>query len=808
MPNEERKLSPEEWFHKLKWKPADFQKESWKAIANGREGIVNAPTGSGKTYAVLLQAIYELAAQGKTNGLKMIWISPIKALAKEIEQSTRPAVEGMNIEFSVNSRTGDSTAAQRAKIKKNPPNLLITTPESLHLMLATKGYPQFFRNLAFVVCDEWHELVGSKRAVLMELALSRLRTICPNMRSWGISATIGNMPTAMDILLGPDHNGLLIRSGIKKEIAVHSIFPDTLDELPWAGHLGARLLRKVLPKILSGKSTLIFTNTRSQTEIWYQKILEAAPELAGQMAMHHGSMSREIRDWVEEALHEGSLRAVVCTSSLDLGVDFRPVEQVIQIGSPKGAARFLQRAGRSGHSPGQISKIYFLPTHSLELIEAAALRVAAREEVVEDRQPFVRSFDVGLQFMVTLAVSEGFKADQLFEEFKRTYSFNSLSDDEWDWMLNFICYGGKSLNAYDEFHKVIFRDGLFKVESRAVARRHRMSIGVIVSDASLSVRYKNGKYLGSIEEWFISRLKPGDVFIMAGKTLEFVRIKEMTAIVKPSKAKKGIVPSWGGGRMPLSAQLAGLLRKQLHSAYGRGMEKEIEFLIPLFDRQSEESIVPTENEFLLEYLHTSEGYHLLVYPFEGRFVHEGMAALLAYRLSLIKPISFSIAMNDYGFELLSDQPIPVDAIEDNNLFTTDYLEEDILASINASEMGRRKFRDIASISGLVFKGFPGKQQKEKHLQSSAQLFYNVFSDYENDNLLLLQAHEEVMQFQLEQGRMRMALARLANQQMRIMYPSKPGPFAFPIMVDRLREKLSSEKLRDRIRRMELEWEDE
>lgn len=778
----------------------------------GENGLVNAPTGSGKTYSVFLAAILQgLQDEKNVRGLQMIWITPIRALAKEIELSGNRAITGLGIEWSIGKRTGDTSTKERAAIKRKPPNVLITTPESLHLMLASKKYPDLFKNLKTMVCDEWHELVGSKRGVLMELALSRLKTVAPDMKIWGISATIGNMEQAAEMLFGSDEKRpwSFIKSDIKKPIEVHSIFPDKVETLPWSGHLGIHLLSKVLPILKKSQTTLIFTNTRSQTEIWYQKLLEASPALAGQMAMHHGSLSREIRDWVEQSLHEGLLKVVVCTSSLDLGVDFRPVETIIQVGSPKGVARFLQRAGRSGHQPGKRSSIYFLPTHSLELVEAAALRVAVKEQLVEDRIPYLRSFDVLIQYLVTLAVSEGFKPSEILPEIQSTFSFNSISSDEWNWVLNFITSGSDSLRAYDEFHKVVVEDGLFKVVSRRVAMRHRLSIGTIVSDASLTVRYKNGKHIGTIEESFIAKLKPGDVFVMAGFVLEFIRIKEMTVQVRPSKKKKGMVPSWGGGRMPLSAQMATVLRRQLMAlSTDAHLEYELEFLRPLFNRQKQESIVPKEDEFLMEYFQTDEGYHLIAYPFEGRFVHEGMGALLAYRISLLGPVTFSIAMNDYGFELLSDTPIDVEAILDNNLFSLEHLHDDILASINATEMARRKFRDIASISGLIFKGFPGQHQKDRHIQSSSQLFFDVFNDHEPESLLLTEAFEEVMTFQLEEYRMRTALERIGQQKTRVMRPTKPTPFAFPIIVDRLnREKLTSESLTDRIKKMKLMYQD-
>ncbi len=797
------------WFKTKGWKTFPFQEKAWQAYLDGYHGLVNAPTGSGKTYSVviptLLEFIKEEKKTSKTNGLRVIWITPIRALAKEIGNSTERAIKGLELDWQVGIRTGDTSTKDRAKMKKTPPEFLITTPESLHLMLAQKGYVKFFENLKAVVCDEWHELMGSKRGVQMELALSRLKTICPKLRVWGISATIGNMDQAVEALLGNSSRYKVIKSDIEKEIQVESVMPDDVEQLPWAGHLGVNLIDKVIPIIKNSGSTLIFTNTRSFAEIWYQKLLDRDPDLAGIMAMHHGSISRELRDWVEDQLYHGQLKAVVCTSSLDLGVDFRPVETIIQVGSPKGVSRFVQRAGRSGHQPGQLSKIYFVPTHSLELIEAAALRQAISEQLAEDRIPYIRSFDVLVQYLLTLAVSDGFRPKDIYKEIKTTFSYNSVSEEEWSWLINFIVTGGQALTAYDEFRKVEIEDGIYKIIDRRIAMRHRMSIGTIVSDVSMKVKYLSGKYIGTVEEYFISRLNPGDVFWFAGRNLEFVRIKEMDVQVRNTKKKAKAIPSWQGGRMPLSSQLSVMLREKLHQlTQPKQHDVELKFLKPLMDIQRERSHLPTRDEFLIEYFKSDEGFHVVMFPFEGRAVHEGLAAVMALRISKITPISFSLAMNDYGFELLSDQEIPIYEALETDVLTTDNLWADIQAGINSVEMGRRRFRDIASISGLVFKGYPGNKIKDRHIQSSSQLFFDVFNDYESDNLLLLQAYEEVMDFQLEEARIRKALERINNQKIVIKEPKKATPFAFPIMVDRLsREKLTSESLADRVKKMQL-----
>ncbi len=801
------------WFEKRGWQPFPFQLQSWEAYLSGYSGMVNAPTGAGKTYSLAMPILMEFLQtasdrSSEKNGLQAIWITPIRALTREIQSAFQEAAGELGLQWQIAIRSGDTSSSDRQKQKRRPPEVLITTPESLHLLLAAKGYPKYFSTLKTVVVDEWHELMGSKRGVQMELALSRLKGMLPELKVWGISATIGNMDEALSALMG---NTLetgryrVIRANIPKAIEIASVLPDEVERFPWAGHLGIKLIEKVIPIINQSQSTLIFTNTRAQCEIWYQNLLEVAPDLSGAIAMHHGSISRELRDWVEEALHEGKLKAVVCTSSLDLGVDFRPVETIVQIGSPKGVARFVQRAGRSGHQPGATSRIYFVPTHALELIEAAALRRAVTEGELESRIPYIRSFDVLVQYLVTLAVSEGFRPADIWPEVKGTFAFRSITEAEWAWCLNFITTGGEALQAYDEYRKVEVEDGLYKVNSRRTAMRHRLQIGTITSDSPLQVKYVGGKYIGNIEEWFISQIKPGDTFWFAGRSLELVRIKDMTAQVRRSKKKKGKIPSWLGGRMPLSSQLSASLRFKIGQLQRNELaDIELQCLQPLIEVQRERSHVPGSEEFLMEYFSSREGHHLVVYPFEGRFVHEGLGALTAYRISRLSPISFSIAMNDYGFELLSDSPIPIEEALEQGLFSAEGLSADIQASINAAEMAKRRFRDIASIAGLVFKGYPGKQKRDRHLQSSSQLFFQVFNDYEPENLLLLQAYDELMAFQLEEARLRAALQRIRQQRVILSRPERATPFAFPIIVDRLRERLSSEKLEDRIRKMKLQ----
>jgi ATP-dependent helicase Lhr and Lhr-like helicase len=816
------------WFESRRIHPFAFQEETWSHISSNRSGLVNAPTGCGKTFSVFLGALINFINEyphdykiRKQNHLRLLWITPLRALAKDIGRAMKEVIDELGMSWQVGIRNGDTETNERQKQNRQMPEVLIITPESLHLLLAQKNYPDIFKELRILAVDEWHELLGSKRGVQVELAISRIAGIRQKNNEshfslWGISATIGNLEQAMDVLVAPmlsnqSNPPVIVKARLDKRIEIESVFPDEIEQYPWAGHLGIKLIHKVIPIIEQSRTTLIFINTRGMSERWYQEILNVAPELAGAVALHHGSIDMELRQWVEEALHSGTLKAVVCTASLDLGVDFRPVETVIQVGSPKGVARFLQRAGRSGHQPGELSKIYFLPTHSLELVEAAALKSAMKANFIESRDPMILCFDVLIQYLGTLAIGEGFYPEAIYNEISSTWCFREIRIAEWQQILQFVTEGGVALQQYDEFKKIEIINGLYKINSRRIAMRHRLHIGTIVSDAMLKVKFLSGGYVGMIEEYFISRLNPGDIFTLAGRHLEYVMTKEMTAIVKKSNAKKAIVPSWNGGRMPLSANLGLMLRRKFDEVHhllesGPGersrMDAELQVLKPLFELQENLSHIPGENELLIEQIETEDGFHLFVYPFEGRLVHEAMAALLAFRISRIIPISFSFAMNDYGFELLSDQPIPVDDSNVYELFSEEGLSADIQRSVNSAEMARRKFRDVAVIGGLIFQGYPGEFKKTRHLQSSAGLLFNVFSEYDPQNLLLRQAYHEVMEQQREEIRLRNMLGRIANSRIILRFPKKLTPFCFPLKVDSMREDLSSEKLEDRVKKMQ------
>jgi ATP-dependent Lhr-like helicase len=808
-----------DWMTKIGMQPFSFQKQTWQAIQRNECGLVNAPTGCGKTYSVFLGLLIKFINRHpndwqilKDNGLQLLWITPLRSLAKDLARAMEEVMEQVGLPWKVGIRNGDTPVQERTTQTKRMPEILLVTPESLHLLFAQKNNTSFFNCLQLVAVDEWHELLGSKRGVQVELALTKL---CyehhgkgKKLLVWGISATIGNLEEAADVLLHVTRQYFnsqsirLIKAKLDKKILLTSIIPDEIDTLTWAGHLGIKLAHKLIPIIENSQSTLIFINTRGMAETWYQTLLDVAPQLAGQLALHHGSIDKELRKWVEDALHDGKIKAVVCTASLDLGVDFRPVDAVIQVGSPKGVARFIQRAGRSGHQPGATSRIYFLPTHALELVEAAALRAAMEQESIENKYPMVLCFDVLIQYLCTLAVGAGFEPDQVLMQIKSCHCFSEITEEEWHQILLYLQEGGPALKEYDDYNKTVTENGRIYIKNRRLAMRHRLNIGTIVSDAMVRVQMQYGGYLGTIEEYFISRLQPGDVFIMAGKTLALVGMKDMTALVRTSNSKKALVPSWVGGRMSLTANLGHILRQTFNEVLSGSSQPEISALSDLFSLQTRLSHIPAANELLIEQIEDKDGWHLMVYPFEGRQVHESMSALLADRISRSMPVSFSMAMNDYGFELLSSKPILLTAESVHTLFSEDQLLQDMLRSINSAEMAQRKFRDIAVIGGLIVQSMPGEQKKARHLQSSASLLFKVFSDFDPDNILLRQAYREVLDQQMEEIRLRAALRRIRKCKIIITQPQQYTPLSFPIIVDGLnRYNLSSEKLEERIKRM-------
>jgi ATP-dependent helicase Lhr and Lhr-like helicase len=795
-----------EWLAGRGWKAFPFQREVWKAMAAGRSGLLHATTGSGKTLAVWLGALQALG--GNEAPLTVLWVTPMRALSHDTLLALQDAASALAPQWTLAARTGDTSTGERTSQQRRWPTGLVTTPESLSLMLSRADAPDMLKRVRLVVVDEWHELLGSKRGVQLQLALARLRRWNPALMTWGLSATLANLEEARNTL-APD--AVLVRGAQDKKILIDTLLPARIERFAWAGHMGLAMLPAVTQQIEAAASSLVFTNTRSQCERWFQAILETRPDWAGLIALHHGSVDADMRRWVESAMKAGQLKCVVCTASLDLGVDFLPVEQVLQIGSAKGVARLLQRAGRSGHAPGRRSRVTLVPTHSLEIIEASALRAAVEAARIEPRRPPDAPLDVLVQHLVTIALGGGFRPDDLLPEVRSAPSYRHLSDEAWAWVLAFVRHGGETLRAYPDFQRVVpDEEGVWRVPDVRLARRHRSNIGTIVSDAVMSVQFLTGGRIATVEESFISRLRAGDVFLLGGRALELVRVEGLTAYVRIAKPGKALLPRWDGGQFPISDTLSGaMLERFAEAAEGRYTDREMRFVAPLLKLQVEWSALPGPQRLLAEVMVSVDGHHLFLYPFAGRTVHLGLASLLAWRVGRGTPATFTMAINDYGLELLSATQIDWAAQLPALLapVTRETLRDEVLASLNASEMARRRFRQIARIAGLIFQSHPGEARSQRQLQASASLYFDVFRQHDPENRLLRQAETELLSAELDVDSLGQTLARMATQQLDVRHLTRPTPLAFPLLVERLRERASTESLAQRLGRMLAELEE-
>ncbi|MFN7731121.1 MAG: ligase-associated DNA damage response DEXH box helicase [Pirellula sp.] len=812
-----------EWMSSRGQAPFDWQCRAWNAHWSGANGLLLAGTGMGKTKGAWLGPLgdwlhrpipeTDWTSVGRSPlapPLLALWVTPLRALANDTTAALQECIDGLQLPWTLQQRTGDTSSHTKLQQRRSPPTAMVITPESLTLMLSYPESRQTFRRLRTVIVDEWHELLGTKRGIQTELALSMLSTIAPEHQRWAISATIGNPEYAIDSLVGvaPSRPVRIIDAKDRKKISLDVLLPTKVERFPWAGHMGLTMLPSVVQKIESARSTLVFTNTRFQTETWYQALLRARPDWAGRIAVHHGSLDSSIREWVEHAVHDGKLIAVVCTSSLDLGVDFAPVDQVIQVGSPKGVARLMQRAGRSGHQPGQESKLVFVPSHALEIVELEAAREAIAERRLEKRQPIEKPLDCLVQHAVTRALAEPYRSEDVLREVRATRAYRDLSDAEWQWVLEFVHTGG-SLHAYPDYHRVVMDFGKVAVRDASIARQHRMAIGTIAADLAMHVQFLRGGRIGTVEESFASRLKPGDRFLLGGRMLQMEMIREGTLWVRRAKGAATAVPRWLGGKMPLSSELAEGVRSLLDRyRNGEPPKRSMKAITSLLDLQQRSSHVPSRDELLVEVCTLPEGTSVMLYPMEGRSVSEGLGALLAYRWSQAAGITFSISVNDYGLMLhtTSEFPFAIESLPE--WLSIEGLDRDILASLNVTEMTRRRFRDIARIAGLIHAGTPGRSKSMRHLQASAGMVFDALREYDPSHRLLGQASQEVLVDQLEWDRLHAALQRMHRQQWVFRTLRRWSPFSFPLYVERVRDRIGSESLFDRIAKVQSQLEKE
>jgi ATP-dependent Lhr-like helicase len=791
-----------QFFTHRQWKPFPFQIEAWNAFLDGKSGLLHVPTGSGKTYAAMMGPCARFLARPK-RGLRAIYLTPLRALTRDLEAALLEPLQQEGWSLKVESRTGDTSFSKKRKQTINPADILLTTPESLSVLISQPEAESILKNLEVVILDEWHEVLSNKRGSLTELCLSFLRSLNPELQTWALSASIGNLEQAAQAAVGLADTPKIISGGSERQLDITCLLPESIDSFPWGGHLGFALRDSLMNELDPNESTLIFTNTRSQAERWYATLLEKKPEMEPLIALHHSSLDREEREAVEEGVKTGVLKWVVCTSSLDLGVDFQPVERVVQIGSPKMVARMLQRAGRSAHRPGGKSKMLFVPTNSWEIFELEAVKKSLEENQIESRRPLEKPIDVLMQHMTTVACGPGLKMDEFWDAIKNTYSFQHITREELNWCLQFLTRGGETLKAYPQYHKLYYDEesGRYHVYPR-LAALHRMSIGTIVSKESVRVSYTNRSRIGSVEESFISKLKRGDVFQFAGRRLEFVMIKDMTAYVKASKAPTNTIPSWDGGRFPISETLSHYFREVLTE----GHPKLDRLLSPLIQIQKEVSVLPDENTLLVEHISLKDAECLFVFPFEGRQVHEGLAQLWGLRFARKEPATFSFSINDYGFQLQGPKGYAFRSLFDSSFFSPENLETEISQSLQIGQLTQRQFREIAKIAGLVFTGFPGSPKTGKQMQISSSLLYDVFKKHEPSNLLMRQSYDEVLTGSLESKRMVTTIERMAGMKLCWNEPERPSPLAFPLLVELVGGHLSNETLEMKVNRLRKTWE--
>lgn len=806
------------WMATKGWTAFPFQERVWSGWLAGESGLLVAPTGQGKTLALwggpLLDGVTRHHRRGSPQmgpePLRYLWITPLRALARDTLAQLEAPVRALELPWTLEIRTGDTGARKKAEQRKAPPTLLVTTPESLSLLLSWPDAAQRMRGLRGVMVDEWHDLLGSKRGTQMELALARLRRWNPSLRVWGSSATLGNPGEALRVLC-PGGKGCLVEGGTRPTPVLRTLLPPTagMARFPWAGHLGLMLLSQVaeaLQSLPDTGSALVFTQTRAQAERWFQALEGALPTWAakGQIGLHHGSLAPKIRRGIEDGMRRQTLRCVVATSTLELGIDLPAVDLVVQVGSPRGISRLLQRAGRSGHAPGARSHILGVPTHAWEILEfMAAERALARGEI-EPVRPLHAPLDVLAQHMVTVALGGGFQSQSLLDEVRTTHAYHAMTEERWKAVLDLVTRGGAALQAYPRYRRVVEgEDGVYRVPDAGIARQHRLGIGTITDEQQMTVRMRKGGRLGTVEAAFLGRLRPGDGFFFGGRALTLVEIRDQVAWVAPGKRRRSLeTPRWTGGRLPLSTHLARTLREVLAEweRTGTGGRAELEAVDALLHVQRRWSRIPGPGFLLVEATRSREGDHRFLYPFLGRGVHEGLAALLAHRMAQTSPRSIRFSVNDYGLELLSPEPFP-DGMDWRGLLTPEGLVEDLTSAVNAAQLARQRFRDVARVSGLMVPSLPGNRKTARQLQASSHLLFDVLSRWDPEHLMLRQAQDEVMEGDLHLATMNDALAQLVGKPIETHTTPRLTPLAFPLWADRMHAQVSTETWIDRVRRM-------
>ena len=770
------------WFAAQGWSPRPHQMAMLDAARAGESILLIAPTGGGKTLAGFLPSLVALH-ETPSERLHTLYVSPLKALATDIARNLMRPVADMGLPIRIETRTGDTPANRRARQKLVPPQLLLTTPESLAVLLSSPDAPQFFGGLASVVMDEVHALAGTKRGDQLALGVSRLRTLAPGLRCVGLSATVAH-PAAIEAFVGASRT-IAVADGAPPSIAM--MLPE--GELSWAGHMGLEAAAPIMARIADAGMTIVFVNTRAQAELMFQALWKINDKTLP-IALHHGSLEIGQRRKVEAAMSEGRLRAVVATSSLDLGIDWGGVDQVIQVGAPKGVSRLLQRVGRSNHRMDEASRAILVPANRFEVLEceAAIVGVAARE--LDGDSPRPGGLDVLAQHLLGLACAAPFLPDDVYAEVVSAAPYAALSRKDFDDVLAYVENGGYALAAYEQWRK-LFRDseGRLHVRSARVAAQHRMNIGTIVEAPLLKVRLVSGRsrigpILGELEEYFAGLLRPGDTFMFAGRLLKFLRVHEMAVECQEGGTGDPMVPAYEGGRMPLTTNLADGVRALLQN-FGR-YDVLPEQVADWLRMQRAVSRMPGRNDLLVETFPRADRWYLVAYCFEGRNAHQTLGMLITKRMERYGMAPLGFVATDYVLGIWSaHQPHDI-----ARLFEQDMLGDDLESWLAESSMLKRTFRNVAVIAGLIQRNHPGGEKTRKAVTVNSDLIYNVLRQHQPDHILLRATRADAATGLIDVGRIAGMLARVKGRIVHMVL-TRVSPLAVPVLLEIGRESVRS-----------------
>jgi ATP-dependent Lhr-like helicase len=776
-----------DWFASRGWAPRSHQLAMLDKARAGRDALLIAPTGGGKTLAGFLPSLVALSQRPKPNappGLHTLYLSPLKALATDVARNLNQPVAEMNLPVRIEARTGDMSVAKRQRQRLHPPDILLTTPEQLALFCAWDGAAAYFADLREVIIDEIHAIHSSKRGDLLSLGLARLARFAPHLRRTGLSATV-NDPDMLRRWLSPGPGQVDLVMGEPGAPPVIDVLLSD-NRVPWAGHTARHAMAEVYDVIRGARTALVFVNTRFQAEFAFQELWRLNDDNLP-IALHHGSLAPEQRRKVEAAMARGELRAVVCTSTLDLGIDWGAVDLVIQLAAPKGSSRLVQRVGRANHRLDEPSRALLVPANRFEMLECQAAAEAVAESALDGDPARDGALDVLAQHIMGCACGEPFDADDLYAEVVSAAPYAALTREDFDRVVDFVSTGGYALKAYDHFRRIVKgRDGLWRARNPQTVLRHRLNAGAIVGPTVLNIRLSRGRAggrkIGEMEEWYFEGLTAGDTFLFAGQVWRFEGISGVDVLVTRSSDPDPKIPSWGGSKFPLSTYLAKRVRAMVHDeADWRKLPDDVREWL---EAQKTHSSIPSPDDLLIETFPHRKRHFLYCYPFEGRLAHTTLAMLLTRRLDRLGVGPLGYLANDYALSIWALEPM--DDLDFDALFQEDMLGDDLEAWLEESFMMKRSFRQCALISGLIERRFPGQEKSGRQVTFSSDLIFDVLRRHQPDHLLLRCARTDAAQGLLDLARLGDFLARVRGR-IQVSNLPKLSPFAVPMLMDIGRE---------------------